>query len=57
MADRLGGHDVIAETPFVLIGSVGEIVDKVLRLRGRLGITHYVVRDPDAFAPVADALR
>ncbi len=27
------------------------------RLRERLGISHYVVRDPDAFAPVVAALR
>jgi len=46
----------LAESPFVLAGSVEQIVDKLDRLRQRLGITHYVVRDPDAFAPVVAAL-
>ncbi|HWL42666.1 MAG TPA: TIGR03621 family F420-dependent LLM class oxidoreductase [Ilumatobacter sp.] len=45
------------EVPFVLAGSVEQIVDKLGRLRERLGITHYVVRDPDQFAPVVAALR
>ena len=49
-------HDVVEESPFILSGSVEQIVDKIERLRERLGITHYVVRDPDAFAPVVDAL-
>lgn len=48
--------EVVADTPFVLAGSVAQIVDKIGRLRERLGITHYVVRDPVAFAPVVDAL-
>jgi len=53
----VGPPEVLAETPFVLIGSVGAIVDKLWMLRDRLGITHYVVRDPEAFAPVVAALR
>jgi probable F420-dependent oxidoreductase len=48
--------EVLAATPFVLAGSVDQIVDKIGRLRERLGITHYVVRDAAAFAPVVDAL-
>jgi hypothetical protein len=32
------------------------VVDKIGRLRERLGISHYVIRDPEAFAPVAAAL-
>ena len=48
--------EVVADTPFVLAGSVAQIIDKIGRLRERLGITHYVVRDPAAFAPVVAAL-
>ena len=48
--------EVLAATPFVLAGSVAQIVDKIGRLGERLGITHYVVRDAAAFAPVVDAL-
>jgi probable F420-dependent oxidoreductase len=47
---------VLAESPFVLVGSVERLVDKLERIRERTGISHYVVRDPDAFAPVRDAL-
>ncbi len=49
-------ESVIAETPFVLSGSVEQLVDKIERLREHVGITHYVVRDPDGFAPIVDAL-
>ena len=41
----------------VLIGSAAEIVDKLVGLRERLGISHYVVRDADGFAPIVDELR
>lgn len=47
---------VIEETPFILSGPVKQIVDKIEGLRDRLGITHYVVRDPEGFAPVVDVL-
>jgi alkanesulfonate monooxygenase SsuD/methylene tetrahydromethanopterin reductase-like flavin-dependent oxidoreductase (luciferase family) len=46
----------IADSPFVLAGSVERLVDKLERIRERTGISHYVIRDPDAFAPVLDAL-
>ncbi len=46
----------LAEVPFVLAGSVAQIIDKLERLREQLGITHYVVRDPEQFAPVVAAL-
>jgi probable F420-dependent oxidoreductase len=48
--------DTIDGTPFVLIGSVDQIVDKLERLRQLIGISHVVVRDPDAFAPIVDQL-
>ena len=61
-SDETGSHfgldtDTIDRTPFVLIGSVGQIVDKLERLRQLIGISHVVVRDPDAFAPIVDLLR
>ncbi len=49
--------EVIAETPFVLCGSVEQIVDKIERLHEQLGITHYVVRDPEGFAPIMEAIQ
>lgn len=48
--------DILDETPFMLVGSVEQIVDKLERLRAEVGISHYVVRDPEGFAPVVDAL-
>ena len=37
-------------------GSVDQTVDKGERLREQLGVTHYVVRDPEGFVPVVEAL-
>ena len=48
--------EVIDSTPFVLVGSVEQIVDKLQRLRDDVGISHYVVRDPEGFAPVLEIL-
>ena len=48
--------DQIADTPFVLIGSVEQVVDKLERLRDDVGISHYVIRDAEGFAPVVGAL-
>ncbi|MDW3214303.1 MAG: TIGR03621 family F420-dependent LLM class oxidoreductase [Ilumatobacteraceae bacterium] len=57
LADRFGlPEEVVADTPFVLLGTVDRIVDQIERYRASLGITHYVVRDPEGFAPVVDAL-
>jgi probable F420-dependent oxidoreductase len=47
---------LIADTPFLLLGSVEAVVDKLERLRRDIGISHVVVRDAEAFAPVVDAL-
>ena len=49
--------DELADCPFVLIGSTEQVVDKLERLRDLLGISHYVVRDAEGFAPVVEALR
>ncbi len=57
LVERFGlDEETIAGSPFVLVGPVGAIVEKIERLRERLGITHYVVRDPEGFAPVVAAL-
>jgi probable F420-dependent oxidoreductase len=57
LADRFGGdRTLIEETPFVLAGTVERIVDKLQQLREDVGISHYVVRDAEGFAPVVAAL-
>ena len=48
--------DLVDETPFILVGTVEEIVEKLLGLREDVGISHVVVRDPAGFAPVVDRL-
>ena len=48
--------DVVADAPFVVSGSLDQVIDRIERQRATLGITHYVVRDPEVFAPVVDAL-
>ncbi len=49
-------QQVVEETPFLLIGSVDQIVEKLLGLRDLLGISHVVVRDAVQFAQVVAAL-
>ncbi len=57
VAERLEvARQVIDETPFALIGSVEQVVDKLERLRADVGISHYVIRDAEGFAPVAAIL-
>jgi alkanesulfonate monooxygenase SsuD/methylene tetrahydromethanopterin reductase-like flavin-dependent oxidoreductase (luciferase family) len=48
--------DVMDDTPFMLSGSLEQIIDKIERLRESLGISHFVVRDHKGFAPVVAAL-
>jgi len=56
-AERIGcAPELVDGTPFLLFGSVAEVIDKLHGLRDELGITHFVVRDPDGFAPVVEAL-
>jgi probable F420-dependent oxidoreductase len=49
----------LLDTPFVLIGTVEQMADQVLRNRERYGFTYYTVHGPylDAFAPVIERLR
>ena len=57
MAERFGvTRELIDETPFVLVGSVEQVVDKLERLRSDVGISHFVIREPESFAPVLAAL-
>jgi probable F420-dependent oxidoreductase len=57
LAERFGvDEQVLVETPFVLAGSVEQIVDKLERLRIDVGISHHVIRDAEQFAPVVAAL-
>jgi hypothetical protein len=48
----------ILESPYVLIGTVAQIVDDLIARRERWGISSYVVRSPDLdpFAPVVSRL-
>ncbi len=58
LAERLKVElDVPTDSPFVLVGSVEQIVDKIERLRERVGISHYVIREPEAFAPIVERLK
>lgn len=57
LAERFDSErTLVEETPFVLAGTVEQVVDKLERLRADVGISHYVVRDAEGFAPVVDAL-
>lgn len=43
--------------PYLLIGSVEQIVEKLSACRARWGISYFVVRELEAFAPVIAAVR
>jgi len=50
--------DEILQSPYVLIGTIDQIVEDLQARRERWGISYYVVREPclDAFAPVVARL-
>jgi probable F420-dependent oxidoreductase len=50
--------DEILESPYVLIGTIDQIVEDLQTRRARWGISYYVVQEPflDAFAPVVARL-
>lgn len=50
-------HEDVASTPYVLIGPVEVIVDKLITIRQRWGISYFAVRDLEQFAPVVSALK
>lgn len=47
---------LVADSPFVWSGSEAAVADKLERVRERTGISHYVVREVDAVAPLVAAL-
>lgn len=49
--------DHALSTPFLALGTHDEITQHLLACRERWGISYYVVRDIEAFAPVIEALR
>ncbi len=54
---RMGADPaLIDETPFFLVGSVAQVVEKLQALREDFGIHHVVSRDPEDLAPVVSAL-
>ena len=54
---QLGAVDILA-SPYVLVGTVDQIVEDLCARRTRWGISYYVVHEPymDAFAPVVARL-
>jgi probable F420-dependent oxidoreductase len=59
LSTLLGGVAVsdLRQVPYVLVGSVDEIVEKIKTCRDRWGITYFVVRELDGFKPVIDSFR
>jgi probable F420-dependent oxidoreductase len=51
--------DELLDTPFVLIGTVEQMAERILRDRERFGFTYYTVHGPfmEAFAPVIERVR
>jgi hypothetical protein len=53
-------HDVdaaiVADSPFVLTRAREHVFDKRVRIRAAPRISHNLIREPDVFAPVVDAL-
>ncbi len=47
----------LAAIPYVLIGTVDEIAQEILRARDRWGLTYFAVRSLDEFAPVIERVR
>jgi probable F420-dependent oxidoreductase len=56
MAPGLTVEDALA-TPYLALGTAGEIAEQLLAARERWGISYVAVRDGDAFAPVIARLR
>ena len=57
-AARLGmAVSDVLKTPYLLIGTVDEMVDHLLECRDRWGFSYFSVRDIENFAPVIGRLR
>ena len=50
--------DEILESPYVLVGSIAQMIEDLQRRRERWGISYYVTHEPymDALAPVVALL-
>lgn len=61
LAEQYGSlpPEEILQTPFVLIGTIEQMAEQVLRNRDRYGFTYYTVHEPnrDAFTPVMERVR
>jgi hypothetical protein len=49
--------DAAASTPYLLIGSVDEIVEHMVGCNERWGINSFAVRELERFGPILRALR
>jgi probable F420-dependent oxidoreductase len=61
-AERLSARievdpDILLGAPYLLIGTIDEIVEQLHRDRERWGFSYYVTRDPAQTAPIIAALR
>lgn len=58
LIERVEGLDEqqIKSAPYVMVGSVGQVVEKIEACRETWGISYFVVRDRDAFAPIVQQL-
>ena len=56
---RMMEVDELLDTPFVLIGTVEQMAEQIVRNRERFGFTYYTVHAPymDGFAPVVERVR
>lgn len=52
----LNASDALA-TPFLAIGTEQEVADHLERCRARWGISYFVVRELETFAPIIERLR
>lgn len=50
-------EDIVRSTPFLLLGSVAQIIDRLEQLRDTVGVSHVVIREAVEFAPVVAALK
>jgi probable F420-dependent oxidoreductase len=56
---RMMSADELLDTPFVLVGTVEQMAEQIIRNRERFGFTYYTVHGPfmDSFAPVIERVR
>jgi hypothetical protein len=49
-------EDEVIDSPHLFIGSIDRLVEKFLHLREELGITSFMLGEPDELAPVLERL-